>query len=51
MKKTRKLFNQIINHLSYLTHNAEKIRHAYKSNHNLNRENQVIILMIIDGKK
>ena len=37
--------------MSYLTHNAEKIRHAYKSNHNLNCENQVIVLMIIDGKK
>ena len=27
------------------------MRHAYKSKHNLNRENQVILLMITDGEK
>ena len=32
-------------------HNTEKLRHTYKSNYNLNRKNQVILLMIIDGKK
>ena len=30
---------------------TEKIRHAYKSKHNLKHENQVILLMITDGKK
>ena len=33
----------------YVPHNTEKIRHAYKSKYN--RENQVILLMITDGKK
>ena len=28
-----------------------KIRHSYKSKYNLIRENQVILLMITDGKK
>ena len=32
-------------------HNTKEIRHAYKSKHNLERENQVILLMIPDGKK
>ena len=35
----------------YGPHNAEKIRHAYKSKYNLTRENQVILLMITDGEK
>ena len=35
----------------YVPHNTEKIRHAYKSKYNLNRKNQVILLMITDGKK
>ena len=35
----------------YVPHNAEKIRHAYKSKYNLTRENQVILLMITDGEK
>ena len=34
--------------MPYITH---EIRHAYKSKQNLNRENQVILLMIKDGKK
>ena len=34
-----------------MPHNTEKIRHAYKSKHNLNRENQVILLIITDGEK
>ena len=33
----------------YVPHNTEKIRHAYKSKHNLTRENQVILLLITDG--
>ena len=35
----------------YVPHNTEKICHTYKSKYNLTRENQVILLMIIDGKK
>ena len=35
----------------YVSHNTEKIRHAYKSKYNLTRENQVILLMITDGEK
>ena len=31
--------------------NTKEIRHAYKSKYNLNRENQVILLMIVDGEK
>ena len=37
-----------------LTYNTEKIRHAYKSKHNLksnSSKNQVILLMMTDGKK
>ena len=34
-----------------MPHNTEKIRHAYKSKINLKCENQVILLMIIDGEK
>ena len=35
-----------------MPHNAEKIRHAYRSKHNLKRENQVTLLMITDdGEK
>ena len=34
-----------------MPHSTEKIRHAYKSKYNLNRENQVIILLINDGEK
>ena len=32
-------------------HNTEKIRLAYRSKHNFKRENQVLLLMITDGKK
>ena len=31
--------------------NTKEIRHVYKSKYNLERENQVILLMITDGKK
>ena len=34
-----------------MPHNTEKIRHAYKSKYNLNRKNQVTLLMITDGEK
>ena len=35
----------------YVPYNTEEIKHAYKSKHNLKPKNQVIILMITDGKK
>ena len=35
----------------YLPYNTEEIRHAYKSEHDKERENQVILLIITDGKK
>ena len=35
----------------YVPHNIKKIRHTYKSRYNLECENQVILLMITDGKK
>ena len=35
----------------YIPYNTEKIRHAYKSNYDKERENQVILSMITDGKK
>ena len=34
-----------------MPHNTEKIRHAYKSKYNLNRKDQVTLLMITDGEK
>ena len=34
----------------YLSHNTENIRHAYELKYNLNRENQVILLIITDGE-
>ena len=33
-----------------MSHNTKKIRHAYKSKYDLERENQVILLMITDDK-
>ena len=35
----------------YVPYNTQKIRHAYKSKYNKEHENQVILLMITDGKK
>ena len=35
----------------FVPYNTEEIRLAYKSKHNFKRENQVILLMITDGKK
>ena len=34
-----------------MSYNTKKICHAYKSKYNSARENQVILLMITDGKK
>ena len=35
----------------YVSHNKKEIRIAYQSKYNRKRENQVILLMIIDGEK
>ena len=35
----------------YMPQNTEEIRHKYKSKNDLKIENQLIILMITDGKK
>ena len=35
----------------YVPHNSEEIKHAYKSENNISRENQAFLLMITDGKK
>ena len=35
----------------FVPYNTEKIRLAYKSKHNVKRENRVTLLMITDGKK
>ena len=35
----------------FVSYNTEKVRLAYKSKYNFKRENQVILLMISDGKK
>ena len=34
-----------------MSDNTKEIRHVYKSKYNLESENQVILLMITDGKK
>ena len=55
MKKTGKKleFNNksIAFVMLFVPYNIEGIWHAYKSKCNLNRENQVILLMVTDGKK
>ena len=35
----------------YVSHKTEETRHVYKLKYDLNRENQVILLIITDGKK
>ena len=35
----------------YVPHNTKQIRYVYKSEYNLSHEDQVILLMIIDGEK
>ena len=35
----------------FVPHNSQEIRQDYKSKHHLNRENQLILLMITDDKK
>ena len=46
-----KKYKTIALNILYVPDNTEKIRHAYKSKHNLNCKNQVILLMITDGER
>ena len=50
-KEFEKYNNKIAIDILYVPYGTEEIRHACKSKHNLKRENQVILLMITDGKK
>ena len=50
-KKFEKKITIIALKLLFLPYNTEKIRIAYKSKYNNERENQVILLMTTDGKK
>ena len=49
--KKFELNNEIALNILYVLHNTRKIHVAYKSKHNLTRENQIILLMITDGEK
>ena len=49
--KKFELNNEIAPNILYVPHNTRKIHVAYKSKHNLTRENQIILLMITDGEK
>ena len=49
--KKSELNNEIALNILYVPHNTRKIHVAYKSKHNLTRENQIILLMITDGEK
>ena len=50
-KKFESKNTSIALNILYVPHNTEKICYAYKSKYNLTRENQVILLMITNGKK
>ena len=50
-KKFESNIKSVALNILYVPHNTEKIRHAYKSKYNLEHENQVILLMMTDGKK
>ena len=50
-KKFESKNKSIALNILHVPHNTEKIRHAYKSKYNLTRKNQVILLMITNGKK
>ena len=43
--------NEIALDILYVPHNTKKVNIAYQSKHNLNREKQVILLMISNGAK
>ena len=49
--KKCELNNEIALNILYVLHNTRNIHVAYKSKHNLTRENQIILLMITDGEK
>ena len=49
--KKFELNNEVALNILYVPHNTRKIHVAYKSKHNLTRENQIILLMITDGEK
>ena len=51
LKKFESNNKSIVLNILHVLHNTEKIRHAYQSEYDLYRENQVIFLMITDGKK
>ena len=51
MEKFESNNTSITLNILYVPHNTEKICHAYKSKYKLTRKNQVILLMITDGKK
>ena len=48
--KKFELNNEIALNILYVPHNTKKIHTAYKSEHNLTREKQVILLMISNGE-
>ena len=50
-KKLEQNNKTIALNILFVPYNTEKIRLAYKSKHNLKRDNQVIFLMNTDGKK
>ena len=50
-KKFERNNKAIVLNILYLPYNSEKIRPEYVSKHNLKRKNQVILLMVTDGKK
>ena len=50
-KKFESNNKSIAPNILYVPHNTKEIRHAYKSTCILERENQVILLMITNGKK
>ena len=50
-KKFEQNNKRITLNILFVPYNTEKIRLAYKSKYNFKRKNQVIMLMITDGKK
>ena len=50
-KKFELINKSVALEILYVPDNTEKIRRAYKSKYNLEREKQVILLLISDGEK
>ena len=50
-KKFQQNNKTIALNISYVTHNTKTINLAYKSKYNRKRENQVVLLMITNGKQ